>query len=436
MDTLEEINATNPKLYLWRRGMHKRILIGSFLLVLVLSFLLPCGFVKGLDEPPQIEWERLFDGTIGYSVLQTDDGGYLVLGMNSSDSLIVKMDSDGSLLWIRAYRLGTETNFPYLVKGEDEGYVLGGTLNNVYVIVKIDAQGNAYWNQSYSCDAPFNSLRAFIQTNDGGYALVGTISPLQNASHAIGQILFLKTDASGNMQWNKTISGPQGDFAHSILQAGDGGYVIFSTSWASDSQPSYFKMIKTDGVGNEQWNRTYGGEGKFFTAESSSGIITNDGGYLIAGVSSEKDSDWVAWLVKTDSQGNMMWNQNYGDIGSWALSVIHSQEGGYVFAGLHNRKEAWLVKIDSNGATEWDRTFVHSSIWGSSIEDFGKCLIQTKDGGYLMIGSKNSQIWVAKIAAPAPSSVGLVIAITLVAAAVVAVLVLVFLKKQRKTKLK
>ena len=405
--------------------MPKKILLGAFLAILILSLLLPCALSNGLVEPPRVEWQRFFPGTVGYSVLQTDDGGYAFTALNSSASLLIKTDSLGNLVWSKAYQLGTETNLPYLIKTQDGGYALGGTLDNNYVVVKVDAQGNVGWNQSYSYEAPFNSLRSFTQTGDGGYALVGTFSPPQNASHAVGQILFLKTDASGNIQWSKVIAGPQGDFANSIFQTSDGGFVVFGTSWASETLPSSFKIIKMDAAGNEQWNRTYGGAGKFFTAESASGILTRDGGFLLAGVSVEKDSEWLAWLVKTDSEGNMVWNQNFGEVGSWALCVVSCQEGGYTFAGLHNGKDSWLVKTDANGATKWNMTFIGASTWGSSIEDFGKCLIQAKDGGYVLVGSEDSQIWLAKIAGSAQPSRGLLVEAALVAIVVAVIVILV-----------
>ena len=121
------------------------------------------------------------------------------------------------------------------------------------------------------------------------------------------------------MQWNKTIVGPLGNFANSVLQTIDGGYAIICTSWVSDSLPSFFKIIKTDSDGNVQWNKTYGGAGKFSNSESYSGIITIDGGYLLAGDTGHSGN---AWLVKTDSQGNMMWNKTYGEEGSVIIQLF------------------------------------------------------------------------------------------------------------------
>ena len=413
-----------------------KVVLVLAVLFLIISLVLSVFFPIATGVTPNLEWERSLPGSIGYSVLQNNDGGFTIAGSNPPNTVLIRTTSDGNTLWTKSYELkGTNTTLQYLVQTRDGGYALGGTLNNEYVILKVDSNGNIQWNRSYIYEAPYNSFRDLTQTSDGGYAFVGTFSPPQNSSHAVGQIWFVKTDASGNMEWNKTIVGPQGDFANSIVQNSDGGYAIFCTSWQSETLPSAFKIIKTDSEGNEQWNRTYGGTGKFFTAESDAGILTADGGYLLAGVSVEKDSNWLAWLVKTDSQGNMLWNQNYGGIGSWALSVIQSSDSSYCFGGVYNGKGVWLVKTDSNGEMEWNETFSTASIWGSSIEDFGKPLIQTRDGGYVLVGSLNSQIWIAKISSSNVSSVSFplfVIVAVIIAAIIVIAAILVLLRRRKR----
>ena len=395
--------------------------------------------LKAVIEAPAIQWQRFFDGSLGFSVVQTVDGGYAVAGINASTSMLIKTDSFGNLSWVKTYQIGgKETNLPYLFQTAD-GYALAGTWENMFALVKVDSEGNMQWNKTYEYEAPFISLRSFIQTTDGGYALTGTFSPPQNISHSIGQIWFVKTDASGNMEWNKTIVGPLGNFANSVLQTKDGGYTIIGTSWASDILPSFFQIIKTDSKGNVQWEKTFGGAGKFYTAESDSGIITKDGGYLLAGVSVEEGlaDAWIAWLVKTDSQGNMMWNKTYGETGSWALSVVQTQDGGYAFAGILNGTDTWVAKTDEYGSLDWNLTFVGSSIVGSSIEDFGKPIIQTNDEGYVLVGTKEDKIWLVKLATPSqppptPLSPLEIIAVALVAIVIVMTISVIIFNRRKK----
>lgn len=295
-------------------------------------------------------------------------------------------------------------------------------MENKFALVKVDSEGNKQWNKTNEHDAPYNYLSSFIQTSDGGYALAGTFSPPQNISHSIGQIWLVKADASGNMQWNKNIVGPLGNFANSVLQTIDGGYAIIGTNWVSDSLPSFFKIIKTDSDGNEQWNKTYGGVGEFSNSECYSGIITADGGYLLAGDTGYSGN---AWLVKTDAQGNELWNKTYGETGSVINSVIQTQDGGYAFTGtgVFNREDAWVIKTDVYGNMDWNLTIVGGSFVGKSIEDFGKPITQTNDGGYALVGTKDSEIWLFKLAALSPPSSVTLSLLEIIAIAIVAVII-------------
>jgi hypothetical protein len=308
----------------------------------LLFSLLAVSFIpsmKAISEAPSMQWQQFFDGNRGYSVLQTEDGGYAVAGISASTSLLIRTDSVGNLLWVKAYQIGgKETNLPYLVQTKDGGYTLGGTWENRFALIKVDSEGNTQWNKTYEYPAPSNYLRSFIQTSDGGYALVGTFSTPQNITHVIGQIWFVKADALGNVQWNKTIVGPLGNFANSVLQTIDGGYAIIGTSWA--------------------------------------------------------------------------------------FQVVQTQDGGYAFTGVLNGKDAWVLKTDANGDADWSLTFAGSSFVGSSTEDFGKCIIQTNDGGYALVGTKDGKIWLAKIS-PSTNPASIWFPTEVVAAVVVAIILIV-----------
>lgn len=254
--------------------------------------------LKAVSEAPPIQWQQFFNGSSGYSVLQTLDGGYVVTGANASTSLLISIDLFGKLLWVKTYQIeGKYTGLPYLGPTNDGGYALAGTWENQFALVKVDSEGKPQWNKTYEYSAPFNYLRSFIQTSEVGCAIVGTYL---NNPQGDGQIWFVKTDTLGNMQLNKTIIGSLGTFADSVFQTSDGEYTKIAKS-STPGFPSFFQLIKTDSDGNVQWNKTYGGIGSFDVPQCNSGIITRDGGYLLAGFLAEGN----AWLVKTDSQGKI-----------------------------------------------------------------------------------------------------------------------------------
>jgi hypothetical protein len=199
-------------------------------------------------------------------------------------------------------------------------------------------------------------------------------------------------------EWNKTFGGSSADFATSVKQTSDGGYILAGYTFSFGSGESDFWLVKTDSSGGHEWNRTFGGDSYDF---ASSVQQTSDGGYILAGHTYSFGagvSDF--WLVKTDSSGNLEWDQTFGGSDSeFAYSVQQTFDGGYVIAGYTNSfgfgGDFWFVKTDSSGNHEWNRTF------GGSDFDQVHSVQQTSDGGYILAGYTNSfgsggDFWVIK----------------------------------------
>jgi hypothetical protein len=208
------------------------------------------------------------------------------------------------------------------------------------------------WIQTYGGDG-WDSVEAVIQTSDGGYALTGRTKSFGSDGY---EFWVIKTDSLGNVEWNKTYGAGS---AYSIVQTSDGGYVIGGT-----------KLVKTDSGGNLEWEKTYG-------AGILSIVQTSDGGYALAG------SEF--WLTKTDLLGNMQWQRNYGgpEMES-AQCVIQTSDGGYAIVGFtrpgRGEGDFMLVKTDPSGEMEWSNTY------GSQDKDEGHVVVQTSDGGYTLAG--------------------------------------------------
>jgi len=362
----------------------------SIMLLILASFPFVC-FVGASSEM----WSQTYGGEFidqATSLVQTSDGGYALAGVTSppvgigpSNFLLIKTDAYGVMVWNQTYK-GEAAYAHELVETSDGGYALAGTLctaeNFDFWLVKTDAYGNMIWNQTYG-GPNIDQALAMVQTSDGGYALAGYTESFGSGSY---DCWLIKTDAFGNMVWNQTYGGEGGEVASSLVETSDGGYALGGQT--SSEVEFDFLLIKTDSSGNMEWTQTYGGTG---WDQAYSLVETSDGGYVLAGRTiSFGAGSYDAWLLKTDSNGNMQWNQTYGASG-WdeAQSLVETSDGGFALAGRTKSFGAgdydfWLVKTDETGSMLWSQTY------GGPNIDQALAVIQTSEGGYALAGKTKS----------------------------------------------
>jgi hypothetical protein len=312
------------------------------------------------DSAGNMQWNKTYGGTYddnAGSVIQTDDDGYALagytysFGAGSGDAWLVKTDAVGNMLWSRTYGGANNDRALQVVDTSDGGYALAGDTVGDFWLVKTDASGIAQWSQTYG-GTEYDHASAVVQTIDGGYALTGF-----TYSYGVGSADFLlvKTDSAGNMQWNKTYGGIYDDASFHVVKTGDGGYALAGWTYSfNDGTVAHAWLVKTDSAGNMQWNQTYGKSNQYDAAFSV--VQTNDGGYALAGeTNTSRPEQFDFLLIKTDSAGNIQWNKTYGGAGdNWAWSVVQTTDRGYALAGWTNSSGAgehdfWLVKTDSEG---------------------------------------------------------------------------------------
>jgi hypothetical protein len=370
-------------------------------------------------SPPAIEWQQEYAGDIESisNVIQTNDGGYAFFDRGwqhgvwtHTPSFFYKIDASGNVTWKKTFQWFAPDS---LVQASDGGYTILGawftdinTYESTPALLKTDSEGTITSVKNFSSYMG----QGLLPTIDGGFTLLNQKYTKPRYSTSI-----IKINSNGALQWNSTFNGP-GNFSsiNSMIQTSDGGYALAgSTSFngTNDTPNLYYWLVRTDSHGNILWNSQYGnGPERVNTNETqnpsaSEGLNrhvfghnqglsvteTFDGGFVIAGIVyplgnySIYDSNADIFLVKTDSQGNMEWNQTLD--GYDVSPIIQTSDGGVAIA-VYGR----IIKIDANGNVQWEKKVTFPSLEYSGLSL--SYLIETADGALVLIGvGTTSQPW-------------------------------------------
>jgi len=297
-------------------------------------------FILKIDTIGNLEWSKFYGGTdpdYGNSIIQTTDGGFITAGVSQSNDIdvsdnnggidiwILKLDNLGNLEWEKNFG-GLSSDHAHSIKQtNDEGFIIAGhsSSNNIdvsggngnidYWIVKLDNLGNLEWEKSYG-GSRNDSAYEIQLTSDGGFIVAGISSSedgdvSENNSSFYIDCWILKLDSLGSLEWEKNYGGSGNDYANSIQQTSDEGFIIAGSTESNDIDVSNnngaldYWLFKLDQDGNLEWEKNYGGLGNDYANSIS---ITNDGGCIIAGSSGSSDGDL---------------NNNNGDLDFWIIKL-------------------------------------------------------------------------------------------------------------------
>ena len=308
--------------------------------------------------------------------------------------------SDSALTWTRTFGGASSDWGNSVQQTRDSGYVVTGCFGQYGAgegdlwLIKTDAAGDTVWTRTCG-GAHMDWGNAVRQTQDGGYIVAGCT---RSVGEDFGTVWLVKFSAEGDTVWTRTFGGTDGEEGTAVQETQDGGYVVTGNTYHFGAGSNDMWLIKTDAGGDSVWTRAYGGADD---DRASSVQQTIDGGYIIVGATlSYGAGNWDVWLVKTDSNGLMIWNKTYGGTSyDWGYSVQQTRDGGYIIAGTTygpGRHNAWLLKVDANGDTVWTRDFD----WRNNSEV--RSVRQTEDRGYIVsgftqcVGPGGTDVWLVK----------------------------------------
>ncbi len=216
----------------------------------------------------------------------------------------MKLSSDGTIEWQktyggnntdRAYSIQQTNDGGYIVTGETESFGAG---NEDIWIIKLNSAGDIEWQKTYGGNYTDRSY-SIQQTNDGGYIVAGSFEIL----NWVRNIWILKLSPGGAIEWQKSFGGGESEYAYSIQQTGDGGYVVAAETRSFGAGSEDIWVLKLSSNGTIEWQKTYGGIRK---EEASSIQQTGDGGYIVAGSTNSYgagEQDFL--LLKLSSNGDI-----------------------------------------------------------------------------------------------------------------------------------
>ena len=258
-------------------------------------------------------------------------------------------------------------------------------------------------------------VKKVVATNDGGFVLVGNTKSIDGyfeIKDRIGNDVFLiKFDLEGQIEWINTYGGSDDDVGNDVIETEDGQFYLIGYSKSSNGDASINKgqhdnwLIKIDSKGKLIWEKSYG----FAGHDHAYNIIkTNDGGLFFNGfidvTASQGEGGLLRhgvgefWCHKVDMNGEIIWRRYFGGSNNdRSYDAIETSDGGFILVGTSESQDVektisfgsydiWVIKISSSGNLIWEKSY------GGSAIDEGVKIIKSQDDNYMIIGNTNSKI--------------------------------------------
>ncbi len=386
-----------------------------FFTIIILSGILVC---TESNAQINILWSHTYGGAEsdgGRSVIQTRDGGYAVAGytfssgVNDADVYLIKTDSMGNELWSNTFggngreygnAICQTADFGYIITGYTTSF--GAGAKDVYLI-KTDSAGQLQWSKTYGGSGSDGGNFVYVLGNDG-YLICGYT---ESYGHGENDIYLIRTNTSGDTLWTKTYGGIESEWGNSLFQTDDRGFLITATTGSFGVGQRDIYIVKTDSLGNYQWQRTFG-NGVQDHEWGTSAAMTSDRGYIITGYRDIINQElYDVALLKVDSAGNRKWLKRFGQgtFYDFGRAVVETADKGFIICGGTKNAQTgyndlYIIKTDSSG------NLISKQAFGSAKSEECYSIQNTRDGNVILTGHTNStgagsyDAWLVKMGKP------------------------------------
>lgn len=360
---------------------------------------------------PRVEWQRTLGGSGAdrpqdspQALAVGPDGGCAVVGSTPQGIFVAAIDPSGQVRWQRHLGPGIGT----AVALTQDGMGVLATAAGDWSLSRLDAAGRTQWTRTLGGSGP-EIATTLVATRDGGFLAGGhTQSADGDVSRAVcaWDWWIAKVDRTGALEWETTLGGTSNDYLWQLAPAHGGGFLAVGRTESDDGDVSAqngtydYWLAKLDEDGGLEWERSYGG---WDWEWGNSVAATRDGGCVLGGYtytfSDFGDGDVTAnhgefdyWVLKVDGEGEIEWERSLGGAHyELGYGLVQTRDGGYAMVGgspstdgqvtgNHGDWDAWVVRLGPAGALLWEKSL------GGSRYDAGYALGETPDGGLLILG--------------------------------------------------
>lgn len=343
-------------------------------------------------------WVSEFDNFLadqGYSVIENQDGDYVVAGSFGDSDMgmwedvwLLKLEKLGDTVWTQ--RWGYPSHDAGLGIGQtvDEGYIVLTMTRRIDVgyyeswLIKTNTGGDSLWSKYYSERDYVNEGRCLQVTPDGGYVITGHTQSVASSA----DVWLFKTDSEGAMEWSKIYGRPDRELGWWVERTSDGGFIVIANAFRTQNNLDYSNiwLLRMNAAGDTMWTKTFGNDSGYFNGYSI--LQTPDQGFVFTGtIDPDRDWDTDVWLVKTEPDGDTLSVTERPVADEESMWEIVTSVGNLILLKFRDSTQDLQIDVFDASGRKVDRIPIVgnsiSFIWGEGFRP-GVYFVRISSGGF------------------------------------------------------